>query len=57
MKLPSKQRFETNKISMVLNLGTVRILSIGFKDCVFTELTCGFKTWPKYASDPGDRYL
>jgi hypothetical protein len=57
IKLPSKRCFETNKISLVLNLITVRIVLIGFEDRVFTELTCRIKTGPKYAGDPIDRYL
>jgi hypothetical protein len=52
IKLPSKRCFETKETSLILNLETVRILLCGFEDRVFTELTCGLKTWPKYAGDP-----
>jgi hypothetical protein len=48
---------ETKEISLVLNLGTLRILLFGFEYCVFTELICGFKSWLKYAGEPRDRYL
>jgi hypothetical protein len=43
---------ETNKISLVSNLETVRILLFGFEDRVSTELTCGFKTWVSILAIP-----
>jgi hypothetical protein len=41
---------ETKEISLVLILGTLKILLFGYEDR-------GFKTWLKYAGEHRDRYL